>query len=99
MLNMKSSRRFLSDKRDVKTITTIDCSYMGIPKHSAAYLIKEGEAAAFIDNNTNNSIPLLMEALENNKVTPENVKYIIITHIHLDHAGGLYFLYSLKALN
>lgn len=74
--------------RSTDTITTIDCNYMETPYHSAAYLIKEGDTAAFIDNNTSKSIPQLLKALEENNLKPEQVKYIIITHIHLDHAGG-----------
>lgn len=89
-------KRMMSDidMRSTDTITTIDCSYMDLPYHSAAYLIKEGNEAAFVDNNTNNSVPALLKALEQNNLTPEQVKYIIITHIHLDHAGGTSLLAS-----
>lgn len=68
-------------------ITTIDCEYV-MPNVAAAYLLHCGEKACFIDNNTNHAVPLLLEALKNNKYRPEDVAYIIITHVHLDHAGA-----------
>jgi glyoxylase-like metal-dependent hydrolase (beta-lactamase superfamily II) len=71
----------------VKGITTIDCDYL-LPRFAASYLVQEGEAALFIDNNTTHSVPLLLKALKKSGLTPEQVRYVIITHVHLDHAGG-----------
>ncbi len=73
--------------RVMKPIQTIDCHYI-IDEFAAAYLMLEGEEALFIDNNTNFAIPHLLARLEENKIKRENVKYLIITHIHLDHAGA-----------
>lgn len=71
----------------MKDIVTIDCNYV-MPRVAAAYLIRCGEKACFIDNNTNHSVPALLAALKDNGYTPEQVSHIIITHVHLDHAGG-----------
>lgn len=68
-------------------VFTIDCQYIE-PRHTAAYLIVDHGRAAFIDNNTVHAVPLLMEALAGQGLTPDCVDYIIITHLHLDHAGG-----------
>jgi glyoxylase-like metal-dependent hydrolase (beta-lactamase superfamily II) len=70
-----------------KTIITIDCQYM-YPEYAAAYLIIEGERAAFVDNNTRHAVPKLLNALASTGLSPEQVTYLIITHVHLDHAGG-----------
>jgi glyoxylase-like metal-dependent hydrolase (beta-lactamase superfamily II) len=70
-----------------ESVQTIDCDYIR-PNFAAAYLLREGNRAAFIDNNTAHSVPLLLKALENSGLTPEQVDYVIITHVHLDHAGG-----------
>ncbi|MCO4746676.1 MAG: MBL fold metallo-hydrolase [Proteobacteria bacterium] len=48
----------------------------------------EGDEAAFIETNTNAAVPRLLERLEASGLTPEQVRYVIITHVHLDHAGG-----------
>ncbi|MFH1435013.1 MAG: MBL fold metallo-hydrolase [Pseudomonadota bacterium] len=69
------------------TVFTIDCNYL-FPEFAAAYLIVEGDRAAFVDNNTNRAAPLLLAALEEQGLKPGNVQYLIVTHAHLDHAGG-----------
>lgn len=69
------------------SIVTIDCNYIA-PQYAAAYLIIEGDRAAFVDNNTVFAVPLLMDALEAHGLRPEQVDYAMVTHIHLDHAGG-----------
>jgi glyoxylase-like metal-dependent hydrolase (beta-lactamase superfamily II) len=73
------------------SITTIDCFYVH-EKKMAAYLIIEGGRATFVDNNTRYAIPHLLKALEEKGLTPEQVDYAIITHVHLDHAGGSFEL-------
>lgn len=69
------------------SIITIDCQYSVCGK-AAAYLIIEGDRAAFVDNNTARAVPHLLQALADNGLAPEQVDYAIITHVHLDHAGG-----------
>lgn len=69
-------------------IHTIDTLYLGRREFAAAYLIVEGDRAAFVDNNTNSAVPRLLAALEIHELAPEQVEYLIVTHVHLDHAGG-----------
>jgi glyoxylase-like metal-dependent hydrolase (beta-lactamase superfamily II) len=80
-----------SQKESQKDIQTIDCDYIR-PRFAASYLIRQGEGAteraAFVDNNTAHSVPLLLKALKDAGLKPEQVEYVIITHVHLDHAGG-----------
>ena len=68
-------------------VITIDCQYL-YPKFAAAYLLTEPGKAAFIDNNTAHSVPILLATLKSQGLKPEQVEYVIITHVHLDHAGG-----------
>ena len=68
-------------------IEAIECHYGGDQKCSA-YLMVEGDRAVFVDNNTNSAVPYLLEALQRRGIPRENVDYAIITHVHLDHAGG-----------
>ncbi len=51
-------------------------------------MIENGSRAAFVDTGTNHSLPLVLEALKVKGLTPESVDYVMLTHIHLDHAGG-----------
>ncbi len=68
-------------------IETIDCEYT-LPRYAAAYLLVEDGRAAFIENNTVHAVPLLLAALARHGLEPDAVDLCIITHVHLDHAGG-----------
>jgi len=69
------------------SINTVDALYIK-PNLAAIYLIKEGDDVALIDTGTHNSISQIQYQLEKRSVNWAHVKYIILTHIHLDHAGG-----------
>lgn len=69
-------------------VTTIDTLYVGQPRVAAAYLLVDRGRVAFVENNTAHAVPRLLEALEAAGRAPEDVDYVIITHAHLDHAGG-----------
>ncbi|TGJ98792.1 MBL fold metallo-hydrolase [Leptospira langatensis] len=71
----------------MEKIRTIDCGYVE-PGVACAYLLIDGNRASFVENNTNFAVPLLLEALKEEGLGPDSVDYIIITHVHLDHAGG-----------
>jgi hydroxyacylglutathione hydrolase len=68
-------------------ISAIDSGYVR-PRLDAVHLIVEHGHAAIIDTGTYVSIPLVLEALKVKGLAPESVDYVILTHIHLDHAGG-----------
>lgn len=55
---------------------------------AASYIMTEGERAAFIEAGTARATGGLLRALEELGVPRENVDYVIVTHVHLDHAGG-----------
>jgi glyoxylase-like metal-dependent hydrolase (beta-lactamase superfamily II) len=56
---------------------------------AACYLVR-GNAGrlAFIDTGTAHTVPLLLAVLAELGHGPEDVDYVIPTHVHLDHAGG-----------
>ena len=68
-------------------IHTIDTGFFR-PQFDAAYLIVEHGRAAFIDCGTAFSVPRMLAALDDAGLTPANVDWLILTHVHLDHAGG-----------
>jgi len=59
------------------------------PRFDAAFLIVEHGHAAFVDTGTNFAVPRLLAALADLGVAPDAVDYVIPTHVHLDHAGGV----------
>ena len=68
-------------------IVAIDTEYAR-PLQDASHLIIDGGRAAFVDTGTNNSVPLLINALWQRDLDVADVDFVFLTHIHLDHAGG-----------
>ena len=68
-------------------ITAIDTEYAR-PLQDASHLIVEAGRAAFVDTGTNDSVPLLIDALYQQDLDVSDVDFVFLTHIHLDHAGG-----------
>jgi glyoxylase-like metal-dependent hydrolase (beta-lactamase superfamily II) len=68
-------------------ITAIDTEYVR-PGHAAAHLIADGGRAAFVDVGTNYSVPYLLAGLAELGIARASVDYLLLTHVHLDHAGG-----------
>jgi glyoxylase-like metal-dependent hydrolase (beta-lactamase superfamily II) len=58
------------------------------PLADASYLIVESGRAAFVDTGTHHSVPNLLKALAALDLDADQVDYILLTHVHLDHAGG-----------
>jgi glyoxylase-like metal-dependent hydrolase (beta-lactamase superfamily II) len=55
---------------------------------TAIHLLVERGRAAVIDTGTAHAVPHVLAALAGKGVAPEAVDYVILTHVHLDHAGG-----------
>ncbi len=68
-------------------IHTIDTGFVR-PQFDAAYLLVERGRAAFIDCGTNHAVPRLLAALDEAGLSHAAVDWLILTHVHLDHAGG-----------
>ena len=68
-------------------IYSVDAQYVR-PKHAAIHLILENGRVAFVDTGCNDSIPNALRALDELGVSVDSVDYVMLSHIHLDHAGG-----------
>lgn len=69
------------------SIITVDTGFQRAG-FDAAYLVVENGRAAFIDCGTALAVPTLLEALQRAGLTPDAVDWLLLTHVHLDHAGG-----------
>jgi len=74
-------------------ISTVDTVY-DRPLQTSAHLIVERGHAAIVDTGTNHAVPRILAALAAKGVPPERVDYVVLTHIHLDHAGAAGLLMS-----
>lgn len=70
------------------SIHTIDTGFMARAAFDAAYLVVENGRAAFIDCGTGLAVPAMLAALARAGLQPAAVDWLILTHVHLDHAGG-----------
>ncbi|RAT95851.1 MBL fold metallo-hydrolase [Brevibacillus sp. Leaf182] len=69
-------------------IHLIDGFDMGWAERTGTYVIAE-EELTLVETGPSPSVPYIKAGLAKLGYTPEQVKYIIVTHIHLDHAGGV----------
>ncbi|HXD51368.1 MAG TPA: MBL fold metallo-hydrolase, partial [Burkholderiales bacterium] len=74
-------------------ISAIDSGYQR-PRLDAIHLIVENGRAAIVDTGVNSSVPHVLAALSAKGIAPAQVDYVVLTHIHLDHAGGAGLLLS-----
>ena len=68
-------------------IYCIDSGYFQ-HQYCAIYLLKEGDEVAIIETGTNHTIDRVLSVLDALDIPHEQIKYVIPTHIHLDHVGG-----------
>lgn len=68
-------------------ITMVDTVMTGEPDFNAVYVL-EGDEPALVETGPGADLPLVLEALEALGVGPEDLAHVVVTHIHLDHAGG-----------
>ena len=65
----------------------IDAAYVK-PQVAALYLLVAGDEAALIDTGTTHSLARVEATLAALDIAPAQLRYVIPTHVHLDHAGG-----------
>jgi glyoxylase-like metal-dependent hydrolase (beta-lactamase superfamily II) len=69
-------------------VLEIDTLLGGWARVTAGYLI-EGPAPVLVETGSQTSVPVLLKALADHGVSPDDLAGIAVTHIHLDHAGGV----------
>src|SRR4030042_6017428 len=69
-------------------IYLIDAETAGIKNFIASYIIK-GSKVAMVETGPTSSVPNLLAGLEQLNVKLEDIAYVAVSHIHLDHGGGV----------
>ncbi len=68
-------------------VHAVDSGY-GRPHLAAIHIVVQDGRAAIVDTGNNTSVPRVLGALAALGIAPEAVDWVMLTHIHLDHAGG-----------
>lgn len=68
-------------------IHALDSGYFR-DEFDAIHLIVESGRVAIIDTSTKYAAPRVMAALHSLGLGPQHVDWIVLSHVHLDHAGG-----------
>jgi glyoxylase-like metal-dependent hydrolase (beta-lactamase superfamily II) len=69
-------------------ILQIDTLLGGWERVTAGYLV-QGPRPVLVETGSQSSVPVLLKSLEALGMTPGELPAVVVTHIHLDHAGGV----------
>jgi glyoxylase-like metal-dependent hydrolase (beta-lactamase superfamily II) len=71
------------------TIAAIDHDLFGMPGIGVTYVVRgDADRVALIDTGTSLTTPTTLAGLDQLGIPREAVRFIICTHIHMDHTGG-----------
>ena len=69
-------------------ISTLDLGFRNLPKAAGAFLLKCSDGDALIECGPSACWANLVSELHRHESSPEQIKHLFLTHIHLDHAGA-----------
>jgi glyoxylase-like metal-dependent hydrolase (beta-lactamase superfamily II) len=69
-------------------IHTLDLNFQGLPKTIASYLVEAPEGPILIETGPGSTLPALHAQLQHYGYSPDDIRHVLVTHIHLDHAGS-----------
>jgi glyoxylase-like metal-dependent hydrolase (beta-lactamase superfamily II) len=72
-----------------ESVHLIDLNFLGYRQAIAAYLLRGEQEAALVEVGPASTVNTLRHALEQAGVSPSQLRHLLVTHIHLDHAGAL----------
>ena len=68
-------------------IHVLDLDY-GVPRTTAAFLVETSKGPVLVETGPDSTYSVLVERLRALGYAPEEVRHVLVTHIHLDHAGA-----------
>ena len=69
-------------------VETLDLNFQGIPGAIASYLIRHDGGAVLVEAGPGSTVGNMTEALASRGLRPADITDVLLTHIHLDHAGA-----------
>jgi len=71
-----------------RRIATIDLHFQDQTQAIASYLIRDGDAVVLIESGPGSTLSALEAGLAKEGLSPRDITHVLLTHIHLDHAGA-----------
>ncbi|MFB6273323.1 MAG: MBL fold metallo-hydrolase [Salinibacter sp.] len=72
----------------IDRLQTLDLHFQDRPETIAAYLLPHADGTALIETGPGSTFPMLQAQLADHGLTPADISEVLLTHIHLDHAGA-----------
>lgn len=69
-------------------IHVLDLNFQGLAEITAAYLVIGPEGPVLIETGPGSTLKTLLGQIRKCGFAPEQIKHVLVTHIHLDHAGA-----------
>ncbi|MBK8430454.1 MAG: MBL fold metallo-hydrolase [Chloroflexi bacterium] len=69
-------------------VQTIDLHYLGRPLVIASYVLESNDGLVMIETGPGSTLTAAQSALQSLGYKVEDVRHVLLTHIHLDHAGA-----------
>ncbi|MEM2769751.1 MAG: MBL fold metallo-hydrolase, partial [Nitrososphaerota archaeon] len=77
----------MSVTRIARGVYLIDTAPQVLPRAVACYLVRGERGAALIDVGYRSTHPQVLSALRQLGVGSRDLKWVVLTHVHLDHCG------------
>lgn len=69
-------------------IIVLDLNFMGHARTIASFILETSEGPVLIETGPHSTLGNLKKALAEHQYKMEDIKHVLVTHIHLDHAGA-----------
>ena len=69
-------------------IVTLDLDFQQIPQTVAAFLVAGPKGVLLVETGPASTHQTLLERLSEMSIAPSDIGHVLVTHVHLDHAGA-----------
>ena len=69
-------------------VNTLDLNFQGAPKTIASYLVEGNSGYILIETGPGSTLNTLVQRLAEYGLSPKDIEHVLVSHIHLDHAGA-----------
>ena len=73
-------------------IRILDLQFLGLEQTISAFLVITGEGPVLVETGPHSTILQLEAGVRSNGFSLEDIRHVLLTHIHLDHGGAAWYL-------